>query len=63
MGVGTIQLVTPFIYSFDSLPFGQVGGFAHTFTANLHFTPEPGSVLMFGAGIALLGVLYRVRRR
>jgi len=61
-GKGTIQLVTPFVYSFNSLPFGDVGGFASTWKVNIEFLPEPRSALAIGAGFTLLGVLYRLRR-
>jgi len=62
-GKGTIQLVTPLVYSFDSLPFGDVGGFANTWKVKLTFVPEPRGLLMLGAGFALLGLVYRTPRR
>ena len=58
---GTIQLVSPLMTQW-------VGPSSNYFTGGigvmrLQFAPEPHEWLMLGAGVSLLGVLYRVKRR
>jgi hypothetical protein len=62
LGKGTIQLVTPVLTRWT------IGGSADQFTGGvgilrLRFVPEPGKWMLLAAGLSLLGVLYRGRRR
>ena len=60
-GMGEIQMVTPmltrWVWAFGNYESGDIG------KIRLNFTPEPQEYLMLGAGISLLGLLYRSSRR
>jgi hypothetical protein len=64
-GMGTLQLVTPFLVRVKSHP-PACGGcenrwyYAGTARTELHFVPEPGALVMLAAG---LGVLVAVSRK
>jgi hypothetical protein len=64
MGLGTIQLVTPFLAHWSLSPApDHVAGVA---SLRIHFAPEPHAVLLLAAGIGLLAALrrrYASRRR
>jgi hypothetical protein len=60
-GVGEIQLVTPMLTrwvwlagNFETASIGHL---------NLSLTPEPHEWMMLGAGLSMLGLLYRSNRR
>jgi hypothetical protein len=57
---GVIQLVSPNL-TITSLGTGTVVGLFSTLT--IQFVPEPGTFLLFGAGVAALGVVGRRRRK
>ncbi len=57
---GVVSLVTPVVVSTSLAVFPLVPTFA---TLDLHFVPEPGTLLLLGTGIAGLGALGRSRRR
>jgi hypothetical protein len=59
MGLGTIQLVTPFLAHWSMSPApDHVAGVA---SLRVHFAPEPHAALLLAAGIWLLAVLRRGR--
>jgi hypothetical protein len=61
MGLGTIQLVTPFLAHWAMSPApDHVAGIA---SLRIHFAPEPHAALLLAAGIGLLAALRRTVRR
>src|SRR5262245_35374125 len=62
LGKGTIQLVTPVLTRWTQARFDQFTG-GGVGILRLRFVPEPGKGILLAAGLALLGVLYRWRRR
>jgi hypothetical protein len=61
LGKGTIQLVTPVLTRWSQPSFDQVTGGIGIF--RLQFVPEPGKWVLLVAGLSMLGILYRARRR
>jgi hypothetical protein len=67
-GLGTLQLVTPFLVRVKNHP-PACGGceeryyYAGTARAELHFMPEPAANVLLVAGLGALAVLYRWSRR
>ena len=67
-GLGTLQLVTPFVVRVKSLP-PFCGGcvnqwfYAGTASAELHFVPEPSATVLLAVGLGGLAVLSRWSRR
>jgi hypothetical protein len=67
-GLGTLQLVTPFLVSVTSRP-PFCGGcenrwfYAGISHAELHFVPEPGVMTLLAAGLGALAVLFRWSQR
>lgn len=67
-GLGTLQLVTPFLVRVKSQP-PDCGGcenqwfYAGSATAELHFVPEPDALVLLAAGLGGLAVLRWSRRR
>jgi hypothetical protein len=66
-GIGTLQLVTPFLVRVNSTPAGceactRQWFYAGTARAELRFTPEAGASLLLTSGLAGLAVLFRFRR-
>lgn len=63
-GLGTLQLVTPFLVRVNSQP-PDCGGcvnhwfYAGTARAELRFVPEPGATALLAVGLSVLTVLYR----
>jgi hypothetical protein len=57
---GVVQLVTPVLVQ-TNLKGNEVIALFGTLT--VHFTPEPGTLLLFGSGIAALGVAARRRKQ
>lgn len=60
MGSGVVQLVSPMITRWVASGTTSTAGIG---IMNITFTPEPSSSLLLGAGAALLGLLFHVRRR
>jgi hypothetical protein len=61
MGLGTIQLVTPFLAHWALSPApDHLAGVA---SLRIHFAPEPHAALLLAAGIGLLAALRRTVRR
>jgi hypothetical protein len=60
MASGTVSLVTPVFVSTNIGPSAVVPVFAFL---NLHFVPEPGTLVLLGAGIAGLVSSGRTRNR
>ncbi len=57
MGLGTIQLVTPFLAHWATSPApDHTAGIA---SLRIHFVPEPHAALLLAAGVALLAALQR----
>jgi hypothetical protein len=57
MGLGTIQLVTPFLAHWATSPApDHVAGIA---SLRIHFVPEPHAALLLAAGVGLLAALRR----
>ena len=67
-GLGTLQLVTPFLVRVTSRP-PDCGGcvnqwfYAGTAHAELHFVPEPAASILLTAGLGMLAVLYQRSKR
>jgi len=67
-GLGTVQLVSPFLVRVKSHP-PDCGGcvnqwfYAGTARAELHFVPETGATLLLASGLAGLAVLFRRSKR
>ncbi len=67
-GLGTLQLVTPFLVRVTSRP-PDCGGcvnqwfYAGTAHAELHFVPEPAANILLTAGLGVLAVLYQRSKR
>ena len=64
LGVGNIQLVSPFVVRHrvaenPASAYYQVG----IARLSLRFVPEPSRGILLAAGLASIGVLYRVRNR
>jgi hypothetical protein len=65
-GLGTLQLVTPFLVRVKSRP-PDCGGcvnhwyYAGTARAELHFVPEPAATLVLLAGLGVLAALFHFR--
>ena len=57
-GGGTIQLVTPQLTSWGSLPALQMGAIG---VLRLQFAPEPGRILLLLSGTGILAWLHRRR--
>jgi hypothetical protein len=57
---GNLTLVTPIFISTNIGAFSIVPAFA---TLNLHFVPEPGTLVLLGSGIAGLVAFGRSRAR
>jgi hypothetical protein len=67
-GLGTLQLVTPFVVRVKSRPEGcadcdEQWFYAGTARAELHFVPEPASTVLLAAGLGGLTALFRWSRR
>ena len=61
MGLGTIQLVTPFLAHWAMSPApDHLAGVA---SLRIHFAPEPHAALLLAAGVGLLAALRRSLRR
>jgi hypothetical protein len=62
-GLGTIQLVSPLLSSWDGP--GAAYDYATQSIGILEvvFVPEPEKWMMLAAGVSLLGILYRTHRR
>jgi hypothetical protein len=67
-GLGTLQLVTPFLVRVKSHP-PNCGGcenrwyYAGTARAELHFVPEPAANILLAAGSLALAVLFRYSKK
>jgi hypothetical protein len=67
-GLGTLQLVTPFLIRVKSHP-PNCGGcenrwyYAGIAQAELHFVPEPAAAALLAAGLLALTVIYRASSR
>jgi hypothetical protein len=61
-GYGDIQMVSPMLTRWIDNPSRDyhTGGIG---IMRLHFTPEPQVWMLLGAGLSLLGILYRANRR
>ena len=57
---GVIQLVTPFMVSTS---IGAIGAIPSFGILNLHFVPEPGTLLLLTSGVLGLGMIGRRRMR
>ncbi len=67
-GLGTLQLVSPFLVRVKSHPPGCGGCenryfYGGTARAELHFVPEPGATALLAAGLAGLAVLFHWSKR
>lgn len=67
-GLGTLQLVSPFLVRVNSHPPGCGGCvnrwfYAGTARAEFHFVPETGATLLLASGLAGLAVLFRRSKR
>jgi hypothetical protein len=61
LGKGTIQLVTPVLTRWTQPGFDQFTGGVGVL--RLAFVPEPAKWVLLGAGLSILGFLYRARGR
>jgi hypothetical protein len=67
-GLGTLQLVSPFLVRVKSFPPGCGGCenrwyYAGTARAEFHFVPEPAANILLAAGSGALALLYRYSKR
>jgi hypothetical protein len=63
-GLGQITLVSPTkVEHFVGSSLGGLGPFVLLGTLTLNFVPEPGTLVLLGAGAVGLGLLGRARRR
>ncbi len=62
-GIGNIQMVSPMLTHWTNPSTGSDYATGGIGVMKLKFVPEPGSMLLLGAGISLLGLVYRSTRR